>query len=257
MRCVVLLALLSAPLLLAQGPDRKPHDVHRSRHSTGITGAEQAPHFVLWEKKDDLRRRTGPPRQFFVPRIQKIIRLNELRYYSDIYKKVDDVFYRSTPLGKVRILVAYAVDGSRSHLNPDVRVIKVHFFFDKDLTLRQALADIVELRELCSGGCILNGFSASVVVQPEEPTQAQIVLAREMKPQWRGQDMSDATPGAQVFYEDSVYPIDFEHSPVERIDLTLVSNAREEKYALSVMNTKATVLDVWRPHGHASQVAAP
>ncbi len=253
MRYLALLAVLSASLLLAQSRDRK---------QTAIHGRDQAnpfkagPHFALWEKQEDLRKRLGTPPQYFVPRIQKIIQPAELKYYLDTYKKVDDVFYRNTPHGEVRILVAYAVDGSRSHLNPDVRVVKVHFVFDKDLALRDALGDIDELRELCAGGCILNGFSASAVAQPEAPSEAQIALAREMKPHWRGQDMSDATPGAEVFYQDSPYPIDFEHSPVERVDLTLVSTAGKENYVMSVMNKRATVLDVWRPHNHAAQLAA-
>lgn len=256
MRCLVLLLLLSAPLLFAQGRDRTHNAAARTRKDASSAKPEQSQHFVLWEKQDDLRKRTGAPQQYFVPRIQKIIRTAELKYYLDTYKKVDDVFYRQTPHGEVRILVAYAVDGSRSHLNPDIRVFKVHFIFDKDLALRDALADIDELRDLCSGGCILNGFSSSVVAQPEEPSEAQIVLAREMKSQWRGQDMSDATPGAEVFYQDSPYPIDFEHSPVERIDLTLVSNAGKENYMMSVMNIRATVLDVWRPRGRISLVTA-
>jgi hypothetical protein len=250
MRCSVALVFLSVSLVFAQGPDHRENTMARARDRASVPGYDRATHFVLWEKKDNLRRRTGTPKQYFVPRIQKIIRPGELKYYLDTYKKVDDVFYRQTSHGEIRILVAYAVDGSRSHLNPDIRVFKVHFVFDKDLTLRDALSDIDELRDLCSGGCILNGFSSSVIVQPAEPSEAQIVLAREMKPQWRGQDMSDATPGAEVFYQDSPYPIDFEHSPVERIDLTLVSNAGKEKYIMSIMNMRATVLDVWRPHGH-------
>jgi hypothetical protein len=256
MRCLAFLLLLSASLLVAaQGHTH--HGVTRTHKKANAAGTKPSPHFVLWEKQEDLRKRTGAPQQYFVPRIQKIIQPKDLKYYSDIYKKVDDVFYRQTRHGEIRILVAYAVDGSRSHLNPDTRVSRVHFVFDKDVALRDALNDIDELRELCYGGCIMNGFSARVIVQPAEPSQAQVVLAREMKPQWRGQDMSDATPGAQVFYVDSPYPIDFEHSPVERIDLTLVSNAGAENYMMSVMNTRATVLDEWRPHGRVSYVTAP
>ena len=253
MRCFALLTLLLSALLPAQ---TSSHRARRPATHSDATAAPPAPmKFALWEKQEDLRKRTGTPKQYFVPRIQKIIRPGELKYYLDTYKKVDDVFYRETRHGEIRILVAYAVDGSRSHLNPDVRVSKVHFIFDKDLSLRDALADIEELRGLCSGGCILNGFSSSVIVQPAAPSEAQIVLAREMKPQWRGQDMSDATPGAEVFYQDSPYPVDFEHSPVERIDLTLVSNAGREKYVMSIMNKRATVLDVWRPHGHRAGTA--
>jgi hypothetical protein len=80
-------------------------------------------------------------------------------------------------------------------------------------------------------------------------------LAHQMKPHWRGQDMSDATPGVEVFYVDSPYPIDFEHSPVERIDYTLVSNAGREHYALTVVNKQPTVLDVWHPHIADAQLA--
>jgi len=245
----MMILLLCSSLLFAQSSRRTVPNKKTS--ATGQTPAL----FTLWEKQADLRHRVGLPPEYFVPRIQKLIRPAQYDYYFDNYKNVDDVFYRPTSLGEVRILVAYAVDGSRSHLNPDIRVSKVHFVFDKDVSLRDALAAITELRQLCAERCILNGFTSSVVVQPAAPTQAQLDLAKEMKPLWRGQDMSDATPGAEVFYQDSPYPIDFEHSPVERIDLTLVSNAARERYALSVMNTRATILDEWRPHRHQPQVA--
>jgi hypothetical protein len=247
---IIILLLCSSLLLLAQAAHRRPQKTQK----TGAT--QQTPQlFTLWEKQADLRHRLGLPAEYFVPRIQKLIRPAQYDYYFDNYKNVDDVFYRPTSLGEVRILVAYAVDGSRSHLNPDIRVSKIHFLFDKDVSLRDALAAITELRQLCAERCILNGFTGSVVVQPAAPTQAQLELAKEMKPLWRGQDMSDATPGAEVFYQDSPYAIDFEHSPVERIDLTLVSNAARERYALSVMNTRATILDEWRPHRRQPQVA--
>jgi hypothetical protein len=250
-RSAFIILLLCSSLLFAQSSRRNVHKPQKTS-APGQTPAL----FALWEKQADLRHRIGVPPEYFVPRIQKLIRPAQYDYYFDNYKNVDDVFYRPTSLGEVRILVAYAVDGSRSHLNPDIRVSKVHFVFDKDISLRDALAAITELRQLCAQGCILNGFTSSVVVQPAAPTQTQLDLAKEMKPLWRGQDMSDATPGAEVFYQDSPYPIDFEHSPVERIDLTLVSNAGRERYALSVMNTRATILDEWRPHRHQPQVAA-
>jgi hypothetical protein len=249
LRFVVLILLLSS-LLCAQSPNHRPNS-RAPKTARAVTD----PTCSLWEKQADLRHRLGLPAEYFVPRIQKLIRPAQYDYYFDNYKNVDDVFYRPTALGEVRILVAYAVDGSRSHLNPDIRVSKIHFLFDKDVSLRDALAAITELRQLCAERCILNGFTGSVVVQPAVPTQAQLELAKEMKPLWRGQDMSDATPGAEVFYQDSPYAIDFEHSPVERIDLTLVSNAARERYALSVMNTRATILDEWRPHRRQPQVA--
>jgi hypothetical protein len=240
-----LLVLSSFSIVIAQQP------IHakkvRTRSLRVAEKNEQPLRFVLWEAQSDLRKRAGEPQQYFVPPIQKLIKPSELRYYSDNYGKVDDVFYRETPAGEVRILVAYAHDESQGHLNPEVRVEKIHFFFDKDITLRKALASIAELRELCAGGCILNGFSSSVVAQPASPSDAQITLAHEMKPHWRGQDMSDATPGAEVFYVDSPYPVDFEHSPVERIDYTLISNAGREHYTLAMMNKQPTVLDVWHP----------
>ncbi|HET7872460.1 MAG TPA: hypothetical protein VFL42_08095 [Terriglobales bacterium] len=242
-RCAFISLLLCSALLLAQTPRRGPKKIQKA------SAIQQSPPlFTLWEKQADLRHRLGVPPEYFVPRIQKLIRPAQYDYYFDNYKNVDDVFYRPTSLGEVRILIAYAVDGSRSHLNPEIRVSKVHFVFDKDVALRDALSSIAELRQLCAEGCILNGFTSNVVVQPAAPTEGQLELAKEMKPLWRGQDMSDATPGAEVFYQDSPYPIDFEHSPVERIDLTLVSNAARERYALTVMNTHATILDEWRPH---------
>ena len=224
--------------------------------SPQVTKPEQLLQFVLWEKQSDLRQRAGEPQQYFVPAIQKLIKPSELRYYSDNYQKVDDVFYRDTAAGEVRILVAYARDESQGHLHPEIRVEKVHFFFDKDVNLRRALAAIQELRQLCLGGCIMNGMSSSVVAQPADPTEAQIKLAHDMKPHWRGQDMSDATPGAEVFYVDSPYPLDFEHSPVERIDYTLISNAGRERYTMAIVNKHPTVLDVWHPHIGDSQVTA-
>lgn len=241
---IVLLLSFSIP-----GAARQPKHKERTRISLPKTAASPAQplQFVLWEKQADLRNRMGEPREYFVPAIQKIIHPAELRYYSDNYQKVDDVFYRETPIGEVRIMVAYARDESQGHLHPEIRVEKVHFFFDKDVNLRTALASIVELRELCQGGCILNGFSSSVVAQPAKPSNAQIKLTREMKPHWRGQDMSDATPGAEVYYVDSPYPVDFEHSPVDRIDYTLISNAGRERYTLAVVNKQPTVLDMWHP----------
>lgn len=237
MRRLLAFMVLSCSLVFAANPAR-----HKAaQRKTAVA------HFMLWEKQADLRHRLGAPEEYFVPRIQKIIPPRDLRYYTDTYKKVDDVFYRQTPAGEVRILISYAVDSSVSHLHPEIRVEKVHFVFDKDVSLRKALQSIDELRELCDGGCILNGFSSTVVAQPAMPSQAMADLAQQMKPHWRGQDMSDATPGAEVYFVDSPYPVDFEHSPVDRIDLTLVSNAGHEKYALSVMNTRTTVLDVWRP----------
>lgn len=228
----------------------------KTQHPPQATRPEEPLQFVLWETQSDLRKRAGEPQQYFVPAIQKLIKPSELRYYSDNYQKVDDVFYRHTAAGEVRILVGYAQDESQGHLRPEVRVEKVHFIFDKDVKLRQALAAIQELRQLCSGGCILNGMSSSVVAQPANPSETQIKLAHEMKPHWRGQDMSDATPGAEVFYVDSPYPIDFEHSPVERIDYTLISNAGREHYTMAIVNKQPTVLDVWHPHIGDSQVTA-
>lgn len=249
MRHLLALILLSSSFVLAQHPVR--HRPARSKNAA-------VPHFMLWEKQADLRRRLGFPEQYFVPRIEKIITPRDLRYYADTYKKVDDVFYRQTSAGEVRILVSYAVDSSVSHLHPDFRVEKVHFVFDKDVPLRKALDAVDELRAFCEGGCILNGFSSIVVAQPALPSESMVDLAQQMKPHWRGQDMSDATPGAEIYYVDSPYPVDFEHSPVDRIDLTLVSNAGHEKYALSVMNTGTTVLDLWHPRSRSgSDFVAP
>jgi len=254
-----ILLLISSAVIRAQQttPKQQPSAKKKNKAHTQQTAKRAAPlKFALWEKQVDLRKRAGEPQQYFVPSIQKVIAPADLRYYTDNYKKVDDVFYRQTSIGEVRIVVAYANDDSQSHLNPVVRVEKVHFFFDKDVSLRKALASILELRELCAGGCILNGFSASVVAQPESPSDEQEKLAHDMKPHWRGQDMSDATPGAEVFYVDSPYPVDFEHSPVERIDYTLISNAGREHYTLAVVNKQPTVLNVWHPHISDAQAAA-
>src|SRR5689334_20560899 len=149
MRRLIVLVLLCSSFAAAERPGH-----HRASQMK-----KQAPHFMLWEKQADLRHRLGAPQEYFVPRIQKVIRPRDLRYYTDTYKKVDDVFYRQTAAGEVRILVSYAVDSSVSHLHPEVRVEKIHFVFDKDVALRKALQAIDELRELCDGGCILNGFS--------------------------------------------------------------------------------------------------
>lgn len=236
----------------AQGP-RAPKAKIRKPPLHATTTAEEPVLFVLWEKKDGVRKRAGNPDQYFVPVIQKVINSADLRYYRDTYKKIDDVYYRDTSAGRVRIVVAYGNDESQSHLNPDIRVEKVHFFFDKDVPLRKALAAITELRQLCAGGCILNGFSSTVIAQPAAPSEAQVALAHQMKPHWRGEDMSDATPGAEVFYVDSPYAVDFEHSPVERIDYTLISNAGREHYTLTVVNKQPTVLDVWHPRSGDAQ----
>lgn len=248
----IVLGLTSSLLITAQQSRPAKRKAYSSRQSVKPPTPLR---FILWEKQDDLRKRAGNPDQYFVPVIQKVIKPAELRYYRDTYKKIDDVYYRETPAGRVRIVVAYAMDESQSHLDPDIRVEKVHFFFDKDIPLRKALAAITELRQLCAGGCILNGFSSTVIAQPAAPSEAQVALAHQMKPHWRGEDMSDATPGAEVFYVDSPYAVDFEHSPVERIDYTLISNAGREHYTLTVVNKQPTVLDVWHPRsGDAQEV---
>lgn len=253
----VLALIVLLTWLIPTGAQHLTHTKKGKTHQPPQASKPEEPlEFVLWEKQADLRNRAGEPQQYFVPAIQKLIKPSELRYYSDNYQKVDDVFYRNTTAGEVRILVAYARDESQGHLHPEIRVEKVHFFFDKDVNLRRALASIQELRQLCSGGCILNGMSSSVVAQPASPSEAQIKLAHDMKPHWRGQDMSDATPGAEVFYVDSPYPIDFEHSPVERIDYTLISNAGRERYTMAIVNKQPTVLDVWHPHIGDAQVTA-
>jgi hypothetical protein len=59
-----------------------------------------------------------------------------------------------------------------------------------------------------------------------------------------------------VFYHDSPYPVDFEHSFVERIDLTLVSNASQERYSIEIRGKEPTMLNVWRPRRHPSESAA-
>jgi hypothetical protein len=253
--------ILSFVLVLTWfSPSSAQHLLHtkngKTQSSAQAPKRDQPLEFTLWEAQSDLRKRAGEPQQYFVPAIQKLIKPSELRYYSDNYQKVDDVFYRETAAGEVRILVGYARDESQGHLNPEIRVEKVHFIFDKDVNLRKALAAIQELRQLCSGGCILNGMSSSVVAQPASPSEAQIKLAHDMKPHWRGQDMSDATPGAEVFYVDSPYPVDFEHSPVERIDYTLISNAGRERYTMAIVNKQPTVLDVWHPHIGDPQIMA-
>lgn len=213
-------------------------------------------HFALWETVQQLRHRTGLPRQFYVPAIDKLIRPDEYSYYQLRYKKVYDVFYRDTPVGIVRILVAYVNDDSRSHLDPEVRVGHVFFVFDKDVLLRDALNAIYEAQEVCAEGCAMNGFAASVIAQPKSPSEEQLLLARRMRPQWHGEPMPDASPGLHIFYQDSPYEVDFEHSFVERIDLSLVSNASQERYSIEIRGKPPTMLNVWRPRRHPSESAA-
>jgi hypothetical protein len=213
-------------------------------------------HFVLWETKQHLRQRTGAPRQYYVPAIDKLIRPGEYSYYEINYKKVYDVFYRDTPVGIVRVLVAYVNDDSRSHLDPEVRVGHVYFIFDKDVQLRDALSAIYEAQEVCAEVCTLNGFAASVVAQPRSPSEEQLHLARLMRPQWHGEPMPDASPGLHIFYQDSPYAVDFEHSFVERIDFSLVSNASQERYSIEIRGKPPTMLDAWRPRRHPSETAA-
>jgi hypothetical protein len=213
-------------------------------------------HFVLWETKQQLRRRTATPRQYYVPAVDKLIGPERLDYYQTAYKKVYDVFYRDTPLGLVRVLVGYVNDDSRSHLDPEVRVGHVYFIFDKDVQLRDALNTIYEAQLLCAEGCTMNGFAVSVIAEPRQLTQQQVLLARHMRPQWHDMEMPDAAPGLQVFYHDSPYPVDFEHSFVERIDFTLVSNASQERYSIEIRGKEPTMLNVWRPRRHPSESAA-
>jgi hypothetical protein len=261
MRMLLILALLAPCALTAQtsnyGNSAYSVEAHRKLNSAVEKKATRPggrknemkvvpARFALWEKMEDLRKRVGQPGQYYVPVIEKLISPAEFEQYRDSYKKVYDVFYRDTPVGLVRVLVAYGKDDSRSHLDPDTRVTHVYFIFDKNVELRNALAAIAEVRELCAGGCRLNGFAASVIAQPSSPNEAQILLASKMRRQWN-EEMPDATPGVQVFYRDSPYTVDFEHSPVERIDLTLVSNASQEKYSIVVRKQEPTMLNVWRP----------
>jgi hypothetical protein len=213
-------------------------------------------HFVLWETRQQLRRRTGAPRQYYVPAVDKFIAPAKLDYYQTAYKTVYDVFYRDTEFGLVRVLVAYVKDDSRSRLNPELRVGHVYFIFDKDVQLREALNAIYEAQVLCAEGCTMNGFAATVIAEPRQLTEAQMLLARRMRPQWHGTEMPDAGPGVQAFYQDSLYPVDFEHSYVERLDLTLVSNASQERYSIEVRGKEPTMLNVWRPRRHPSETAA-
>jgi hypothetical protein len=263
----LLFVLLLATSLLAQ--DQGPRGRHPARskktpapsldHDSVTARAMRKPvraRFVLWETKQQLRRRTGTPRQYYVPAVDKLIGPERLDYYQTAYKKVYDVFYRDTPLGLVRVLVAYVNDDSRSHLDPELRVGHVYFIFDKDVQLRDALNTIYEAQVLCAEGCTMNGFAASVIAEPRQLTQEQVLLARRMRPQWHGTEMPDAAPGLQVFYQDSPYPVDFEHSFVERIDLTLVSNAGQERYSIEVRGKEPTMLNVWRPRRHPSETAA-
>ena len=257
LRIVLAMAILIPAFLAAAGQHAvTAKKKARLSHVQEKTTPDEPLRFILWETQEDLRNRAGTPQEYFVPRIQKAIKPADVRYYQDTYKRVDDVYYRDTPVGRVRVVVAYAADESESRLDPQIRVEKLHFFFDKDVSLRKALAAIAELRELCVGGCILNGFTSTVVAQPASPTEEQIALAQKMKPHWRGQDMSDATPGAEVFYVDTPYPVDFEHNPVERIDYTLTSNAGRERYTMTIVNKPPTVLDVWHPKVSDFQVAS-
>jgi hypothetical protein len=43
---------------------------------------------------------------------------------------------------------------------------------------------------------------------------------------------------------------------VERIDLSLVSNAGQERYSIEIRRAQPTMLDVWRPRRHPSESAA-
>lgn len=253
-------AFLLVPIFLfaqvnGNGGAKAPRTVKTLARSTAIQKPISA-HFVLWETIEHLRHRVGIPRQYYVPAIDKMIRPDEYSYYQVRYKKVYDVFYRDTPLGMVRILVAYVKDDSRSHLDPEVRVGHVYFIFDKDVQLRNALNDIYEAQEVCAEGCAMNGFAASVVAQPRSPSEAQLMLARQMRPQWHGEEMPDASPGLQIFYQDSPYPVDFEHSFVERVDFSLVSNANLERYSIEIRGKQPTMLNVWRPRRHPSETAA-
>jgi len=262
----LLFVLLFAGSLLAQNEGPRGGQPARSKRTSAapldddrVTAwAMHKPtraHFVLWETRQQLRRRTGAPLQYYVPAVDKMISPARLDYYQTAYKTVYDVFYRDTPLGLVRVLVAYVKDDARSHLNPELRVGHVFFIFDKDVQLREALNTIYEAQVLCAEGCMMNGFAASVIAEPRQLTEGEMLLARRMRPQWHDMEMPDAAPGVQVFYRDSLYPVDFEHSFVERVDLTLVSNASQEHYSIEVRGKEPTMLNVWRPRRHPSETA--
>lgn len=242
-------------LLLASGLLAQPKATQTHSRPTAVQKPTRA-HFALWETMEQLRRRTGAPHQYYVPALDKMIRPDEYNFYQLNYKKVYDVFYRDTPVGIVRILVSYVNDDSRSRLDPEVRVGHVFFIFDRDVQLREALNAIYEAQDVCAESCIMNGFAATVIAQPRSPSEEQLQLARLMRPQWHGDPMPDASPGLHIFYQDSPYAVDFEHSYVERLDLTLVSNASQERYSIEIRGKPPTMLNIWRPRRHPSESAA-
>src|SRR5262245_30633235 len=117
---LALLLLLFVPTVAAPQSDK------RAQKRPAAVLKSSRIHFTLWETMQHLRQRTGAPRQYYVPAIDKLIRPDEYSYYQITYKKVYDVFYRDTPVGMVRILVAYVKDDSRSRLDPEVRVGHVY-----------------------------------------------------------------------------------------------------------------------------------
>src|SRR5579864_6785146 len=108
---------------------------------------------------------------------------------TELHKRIPDgtmtkgkeEFFRDTKIGKVKVVVGYSLDESRSHLSPTARVSTLSFKFDKDVFIREAMDAISEIREVCRNGCSLSASEANhklstlrAVPFKQTPEQAQL-----------------------------------------------------------------------------------
>lgn len=199
------------------------------------------PVFMLWEKYGDMHRRVKG-----LPYMQK--------------DRAEEVFEpRLTSAGKVRAELGFARDPSDSHLNPDLRVTSVTFYFDRDLPLRDALSAIDEARALCAGGCSITGYKkdydVDVMVTPDNVTQEQKDTARQIIIK-SNSDLIPTTesmrasagrfvPMIRVFYRKIADgSVDLEKSPIEGLTLAIY-----DPHQRPLSRQKITHLSSWTPKG--------
>jgi hypothetical protein len=214
----------------------------------------------LWQTEDEIHKALGAPAMYYSRRERRLFSRVEYASATSVYGLLEDVYSRQTSGGEVEIKIGYRFDETQSHLHPTLRVEKVSFSFDKDLTLRNALNSIMELQQLCAAGCAVAGVQdfgeTTVIVEPRthlsEMRDAEEGLAK-------GKREGDWRTGCAVKFRKETSA--FETAAVETITLELVSiqfekkavdeeRARRAKYPPSVRDryqSSVTELEPWSP----------
>ncbi len=235
MRKVAMVCLSALALLLIVGCSRPVINQPKSDDS-------KASVFLLWEKYVEMHKR-----------------LKGIPYTQN--EKAREVFSpRITRAGEVKIEVGFAQDATVSHLNPDLRVTLIRFFFDKDMPLREALSAIDEAKMLCADGCSITGYQdsyyADVVVTPIKLTEEQKRIAKEIATK-SNSDIIPSTestrlraervvPMIRVFFRefDHKGTLDFENAPIEGMSLGIYDP--HERLSL---RGRVARLSPWTPKG--------